>query len=298
MLRQVVEISKENTYICSKRGFLEISQEHEKIAEIPMDDIAVLLLTSRSIRCSKHVLNKLSSNGTPTILCGDNYSPQSIIIPLARNYEFSGRLKDQIEASKPLCKNIWKNITQAKILHQAEVLRFEGFIDKSLKLQQISKKVLSGDSDNREAYAAKIYWRTLFGDTFRRDPDIPGINQLLNYGYAVLRGIVTRAICSSGLHPSIGIHHCNRYNQLCLSDDLMEPYRPLVDWKVKNLSKQFNELILTPKLKREIVQISWMDTQNALGLSPLVKAVEYYTNSIVESFRTKKSCVCIPRIEL
>lgn len=298
MLRQVLEISKENTYLSIKRGFLVISQEHSVIAEIPIDNIAVLLLTSHSVTCSKHVLNKLSEYGAPTLLCGRNFSPQSIVLPIAGNYEFSGRLKDQIEASKPLCKNLWKGITQAKIRHQAEVLRTEHKVVKSNQLIQISKRVLSGDSDNREAYAAKIYWKSLFGEKFKRNPDALGINQLLNYGYGVLRGIVTRAICSSGLHPSIGIHHRNRYNQLCLSDDLMEPYRPLVDWRIKSLTKQYNDLTLSPEIKKEIVQISWIDTQNALGLSPLIKAVEYYTNSIVESFRTRKNVLCIPKIEL
>ena len=137
MLRQILEISKENTYLSVKRGFLEISQDHELIAEVPLEDIAVLLLTSPNVTCSKHVLNRLSEHGAPTILCGKNFSPQSIVVPLTGNYEFSGRLKDQIEASKPLTKNLWKEIVKTKIVHQAEVLRSENVLKKSEQLKQI-----------------------------------------------------------------------------------------------------------------------------------------------------------------
>lgn len=300
MLRQVLEIAKENTYISAHRGFLQVNQKDGDKREIPISDIAVLLFTAQSVSCSKYVLNSLAEQGTPTILCGRNYSPKSIVLPLINNYEFAGRLQKQIQASVPLNKSLWKIIVQCKIENQSKVLKYEEDNQTVKKLMQIKKGVLSGDSSNREAYAAKLYWHALFGSEFRRDPDKEGINALLNYGYGVLRGIVTRAVCASGLHPSLGIHHANKYNNLCLSDDLMEPFRPLVDFKVKSLVKKFGgelQLQVTSEIKKELVSISWIDVKTEKGISPLVKATEYYTNSLVESYKDRKNCLCVPEIE-
>jgi len=187
-------------------------------------------------------------------------------------------LREQIQLSKPLQKKVWKKIVKAKIQAQADFLKS---IEKQHKpLEKIALRVKSGDPENLESFAARYYWKTLFGNEFRRNQDIGGVNAFLNYGYAILRAATARAICATGLNPSIGIHHHNQYDNLCLADDLMEPLRPLVDFIVFNIviNEEIHEL--EPKHKRSLLSLLYAPV-NLIGKEfPLSIAIQSYAASL------------------
>jgi len=294
MMRQIVEIAEEGRFLSSKRGSIAVSFQKSEQGLIPFDDVAVLMVTARGATFSKEVLTRLNERGGVAILCGKNYAPVSYILPHSTHYNYTGRLYDQIEASKPLKKQLWKTIVQNKIMNQSRVLAFYNRPE-SCHLKKLSETVTSGDNGNREAHAARIYWPSLFGNEFRRNVNQEGTNSLLNYGYGVLRGIVARAVCSAGLEPALGVHHNNRINNLCLVDDLMEPYRPIFDIAAAELTKK-QELSLIPEVKKKIIQLSWLDLETEKGRTPLIKALEYMMQSLVDSFQEKKNLLYIPSI--
>lgn len=299
MLRRIVEISQEGLDLHVSHGFLKLNLDQKEIAEVPLADIAVLLLTAQGTTVSKRSLLALTGQGAVIVFCGKSYKPESIMVPLFGNYETTGRLNDQIEISLPLRKQLWKSIIQQKILNQALVLSTNDNTQGALLLQNYAMQVTSGDSRNREAVAAKAYWTLLFGSEFRRNPDEEGVNSFLNYGYAILRGITARAICCSGLHPSLGIFHCNRLNNYCLVDDLIEPFRPVVDLLVYRMVHEAKEdhKVLTPSLKKQIYKIAWTDVIVPKGKSPFITAVEYYAYSLAQSYRNKQNQLCIPQLQ-
>jgi CRISPR-associated protein Cas1 len=202
---------------------------------IPFADIAVLVTSHPQISFTQAVLAGLAAAGGMFIVSDEKHLPAAMMLPLSTHSTQTERFARQAAVSFPTRKRAWQQIVQAKLRAQARLL--EEVTGKDWGLGLMSGKVRSGDPDNLEAQAARIYWQALFGEegtgvpgeVFRRDPEGEGINLQLNYGYAVLRAIVARALCASGLHPSLGVHHHNRYDTFCLADDLMEPFRPLVD---------------------------------------------------------------------
>lgn len=299
MIRRIMDVSTDGLFLNQRRGFLVVSEGRNELAEVPLDDISVLVLSARGVSITKDAIMALLDRGSPVVLCGKKYSPESIIIPLFGNYEFSGRLQIQISASLPLKKQLWKLIIQNKIENQAIVLEQLGFLENARCLHVISKDVLSGDVTNREGYAAREYWSCIFGPEFSREIEAEeGINVLLNYGYAVLRGMTARAVCAAGLHPALGLHHKNQKNNYCLVDDLMEPFRPLVDLLVYGfLIKEPNPEKLTEWKKYVIGNLPDVDVITTKGKSPLIKALEYYVFSLYESFCAKENNLCIPKLE-
>lgn len=220
MLNRILEICEENRYVSLNRGFVVIQHGTEILGQVPLDDVSVLLLSAQGITLSKNILNALAERGCVTVLCGKNFIPQSMVLPIANHCLFTKIIKNQINASEPLKKRVWQQVVIRKIENQAKVLKL---YEKDYSLvEKISKLVKSGDSDNREAYAAKIYWTTLFGKKFRRDRNEDGINSFLNYGYAVMRAAMARAVCASGLIPALGVNHSNNLNQFCLADDFLK----------------------------------------------------------------------------
>jgi CRISP-associated protein Cas1 len=297
MIRKILEITQDGVYLSKSRGFIIASRNKEKLFSIPLKDIATIILNSHGVVLTTCVINTCSESGIPIIICGNTYKPESIILPLVNpNYESSGRIYDQINIKEPLRKQLWKSIIQNKINNQALVLEALGKTKKLKLISSISKSVLSGDTTNREAYAAKVYWKELFGKDFKRDPDLPGINTFLNYGYGVLRGIVARGVSLTGLHLGLGIYHSNRKNPLCLVDDLLEPFRPLFDLASASIYNS-NNSVLTPDLKRKIIQYSWMDLETDHGKTPLIKAIEYYCYSLAESYNNKTNQLCFPKLQ-
>lgn len=295
MIRRIVEVSSDGWYLSKERGFMLLSHKNGEKNKVPLSDIAVLLCTAQQLSLSKQIISTLGAQGSPIIFCGTSYKPESILLPIAGNYEHSGRLQEQIAASAPLKKQIWKDIVIEKISNQALVL---SQIDKTVEataLLRMAQDVQSGDTTNREAVAAKAYWPVLFGKTFTRDTNGDGINAYLNYGYSILRGMIARAVSSVGLHPALGIHHNNKLNTYSLVDDLMEPFRPLVDLTVYQM---WNEDLpeLDPLSKQRLHKIPSYDVHTNKGKSPLIRAAEYYAYSLTESFQQKRNCLCIPKL--
>ncbi|MCR4715026.1 MAG: type II CRISPR-associated endonuclease Cas1 [Treponemataceae bacterium] len=293
MLNRVLEICEENRYLSLSRGFIVIQCGKEEVGKVPLDDIGVLLLSAQSVTFSKNILNALAEKGCITILCGKNYAPQSMVLPVYSHYHFAKVIKNQISASLPLKKRIWQQIVIQKIKNQALALKLCKKEESVQLIEKISTMVKSGDSENREAYAARMYWKALFGKDFTRDKDLPGVNSFLNYGYAIMRSAMARAVCSSGLIPSLGIHHDNNLNQFALADDLFEIYRPIVDCVVFNLfSDESSEL--TPELKKELTNVLWVKVHTSEGDSPAFQSMQYMAASYVHALEDKKAAIDIP----
>ncbi|MCH9845574.1 MAG: type II CRISPR-associated endonuclease Cas1 [Alphaproteobacteria bacterium] len=226
----VIEIAENGKHLCLSRGFLRIMQHDEILADIPLADIAVVILSARQITLTRSILAELASYNVPLITTGHNYLPIAMNLPITDNHLFSGRLHLQAAAKPALKRRIWQKIVRFKITHQANLLHLANHQRTAALLKKIALRVTLGDSTNLEARAAQIYWKTLFGKDFIRNPDSEGINSFLNYGYAIIRACTGRAICATGLSPALGVHHHNKRNPFCLADDLMEPYRPLIDY--------------------------------------------------------------------
>ena len=234
MIKRIVEVSRPS-YLFIKNSQLCVQQNKEIVGRVPLEDLGVLLLAHPAISLSQAVLYLATNNNTVIILCDNRYLPVSLMLPLSGHSLHAKILNQQINSSVPRQKSAWAQIIQAKITAQAENLR--RVQQDNSYLNKLAQQVKSGDPENKEAQAAQHYWRKYFGDAFRRNPDLEDRNILLNYGYAILRAAVARAIVSSGLHPALGIHHHNQYNSFALADDLMEPLRPKVDHIVQTLEE-------------------------------------------------------------
>ena len=232
-------------------------------------------------------MDALLENNCAFITCDSKSLPVGLMLPLCGNTTQSERFRHQIEASLPLKKQLWQQTVQAKISNQASVL--ENCTDAETACMNVwAKDVKSGDSENIEGRAAAYYWKKLFGyiEDFNRDREGVPPNNLLNYGYAILRAVVARALVSSGMLPTLGIHHHNRYNAYCLADDIMEPYRPFVDEMVFNLIKKkgLPEEGLTKEWKAELLQIPVLDVVISGKRSPLMIAVAQTTASLYKCY--------------
>ncbi len=293
MLHQIIEIQEEGRYLSLERGFLRITKKDEHLASVPLDDIAVLLISAQSVSFSKHILNEIAERGGISILCGKNYLPQSMIVPIVSHCLQTDIINEQINTSLPFKKNTWQQVVEEKLKNQAKVLLLAGQNKISEKVRLISKTVRSGDPDNREAYGARLYWKALFGEDFIRDKNEDGINALLNYGYAVVRASMVRAICSAGLLPSLGIHHANKLNPFY---DFFEPFRPLVDYAVFLLKQEGMNAVET-KTKQILAKVLWYKVKTSDGYSPLFQSFHYMVSSYVKTIRTKKPGLDIPEWE-
>ena len=259
----------------------------EKVTTIPIEDIGVVVIDNRQITITSGVIDALLANNCALITCDGKSLPVGLMLPLCGNTTQSERFRYQIEATLPLKKQLWQQTVQAKINNQAEVL--SKYTDAETACMKVwSKEVKSGDGDNLEGRAAAYYWKKLFGHItdFNRDREGVPPNNLLNYGYAILRAVVARALVSSGMLPTLGIHHHNRYNAYCLADDIMEPYRPYVDELVFNLVKErgLPEDGLTREWKAELLKIPVLDVVISEKRSPLMIAVSQTTASLYRCF--------------
>ncbi|MGB6087498.1 type II CRISPR-associated endonuclease Cas1, partial [Parvibaculum sp.] len=233
MIGRVVEIAADDRHLAVSRGFLTVSSKGEEVGRVPLDDIGVLLAHAHGLTYSNNLMVELAQRGAAVVLCGPNHMPVAWLWPMDGHHVQSLRMRQQLEAGAPLRKRLWQALVRAKIEQQRAVLERLGKPDGAFDL--LARKVKSGDPENIEAQAARRYWPLLMGDDFRRDRRSDGANAMLNYGYTVLRAGVARAVTSAGLHPSVGLHHSNRNNPMCLVDDLMEPFRPIVDYMVSRL---------------------------------------------------------------
>ena len=291
MTGRVVEISETGKHLSVSRGFLVVTAEKQELDRVPLADILVLVISGVGNSLSTNVVNSLLENDVSIIFCGPNYHPLGLVWPLGSHHLPVQRLNLQISASNPLKKRLWQRLVQAKISNQAAVLDYFGAPDPALA--GLAKRVGSGDPENCEAQAARRYWGLLMGPDFRRNTQGDGINSLLNYGYAVLRAATARAVAIVGLYPALGIHHHNQANPFCLVDDLMEPFRPLVDVYVKKIHDR-GVAEVTPDSKRELAGILNLDLTSHLGGSPLSNCLLRLAQSLVKSFESGKPELVLP----
>lgn len=269
------------------------------VKRIPIEDIGVVVLDNRQITITQGALSALLDNNVAVISCDEHRMPSGLILPLSGNTTQSERFRYQIEASLPLKKQLWQQTVQAKILNQSSVLYLRRDLNCG-NMEMWAKQVKSGDSDNLEGRAAAFYWQNLFGhiNGFRRDREGIAPNNLLNYGYAVLRAIVARALVGSGLLPTLGIHHHNRYNAYCLADDIMEPYRPYVDMLVADIVDGETDCpSLTTDIKRKLLSIPVVDVVIDGRRSPLMIGVGMTTASLYKCFSGELRKIAYPRLE-
>ena len=264
----------------------------------PIEDIGVVVLDNQRITITTGAMEALLANNCAIITCDQRSMPVGLMLPLSGNTTQSERFRDQIDASLPLKKQLWQQTSQAKISNQAAVLAKCRRAEVGC-LKAWAKDVRSGDPDNFEGRAAAYYWRYLFGlhiDGFTRDREGLPPNNALNYGYAILRAIVARALVSSGMLPTLGIHHHNRYNAYCLADDIMEPYRPYVDEYVFQLTQKHGlpSEDLSKTWKTELLLIPTLDVVIGGRKSPLMVGVTQTTASLYKCFSGELRKVAYP----
>jgi CRISPR-associated protein Cas1 len=293
---RVVEIAEDGRHLSVSRGFLVVEGEREELGRqelgrIPLDDVGVLLVNAHGTTYSNNLLVKLAEKGAAVVLCGANHAPVAWVWPLVGNHIQAARMRAQLAAGKPLAKRLWQTLIKAKIEQQAAVAAALG--KPSGAFETLAREVRSGDPDNIEAQAARRYWPLIFGPDFRRDRAAFGVNAMLNYGYTVVRSAVARAVTGAGLHPSIGIHHSNQYNDMCLIDDLLEPFRPLVDLSVVRLTAS-GAAEVTPEIKRRLAGLVAADMATAAGTTPLGTCLERLAVSLAQAYESGIASLDLP----
>ena len=269
-----------------ERASLPEPMKRESEVTKPIEDIGVVVLDNKQITITSGALEALIENNCAVITCDSKSMPVGLLLPLCGNTTQNERFRRQLDATVPLKKQLWQQTIKAKIENQASVL--QACVGGTVNCMRVwASEVKSGDADNMEARAAAFYWKTLFAHIagFSRDRDGVPPNNLLNYGYAILRAVVARALVGSGLLPTLGIHHHNRYNAYCLADDIMEPYRPYVDELVFRLvDGSEGDCELTKDIKAQLLTIPTLDVKIGGKRSPLMVAVGQTTASLYKCF--------------
>ena len=271
--------------------------EKGEVRTIPIEDIGIVILDHKQITITQGLMEMLIDNNCAIITCGSNHLPVGLMLPLYGNTVQNERFRNQIDASLPLKKQLWQQTIQCKIANQAVMLKYAtGELHNNMFIW--SENVRSGDTDNMEARAAAYYWKTIFPDRpdFTRGREEAEPNNLLNYGYAILRAIVARALVASGLLPTLGIHHHNRYNAYCLADDIMEPYRPYVDRIVYDIVSEGGPVELTKEVKAKLLSIPTTEVQIIGKRSPLMIAVSQTTASLAKCFNGESRKLAYPEM--
>ena len=275
-----------------------ISESFKKEAErtFPIEDLGIIILDDKRITVTQGLLECLAENGCAVMTCDSTHHPTGLLLPMEGNTLLGERCRYQVECSKPLRKQLWQQTVQAKIANQATNLNRLVHVENRNMLAWVGQ-VRSDDADNLEARAAAYYWKNIF-------PEFPGFirgryeeppNNLLNYGYAILRAVVARSLVDTGLLPSLGIHHHNRYNAYCLADDMMEPYRPIVDAVVKEVVAKNNVIDeLTLEMKRDLLSIPTIDVFIKGQNRPLMVAVDLTTSSLYKCFAGESKRLIYP----
>ena len=294
MIGRIVEVADDRRHLSLLRGFLVVAAsegERQELGRVPLDDIAALIANAHGISYTNSLLVALADRGAPVVLCAANHNAVGMLLPIDGNYQQAKRFDAQLAASKPTHKRVWAALVKAKVQQQAAVLAAVGAPD--LPVAALVGRVRSGDPANIEAQAARRYWGRLFGSDFRRQQDGDGINALLNYGYTVLRASTARAVVAAGLHPTLGVHHSNESNPMRLVDDLMEPFRPIIDLKVWQLG-QSGVLSVTAEAKRALVQCLQADMHTAVGVTPVGVCVQRLAVSLAQMYLGERDKLDLP----
>ncbi len=295
MIKRTLEISREPAHLSVRDEQLILKRDGQTIGSVPCEDIGVVMVDHPQTTYTHAALAKLAESDAVVVICGRDHLPAAILLPMADHSQLVWRLNDQLNVGKPMLKQLWRQLVVAKIRAQARNLEIDQPARK--KLLALAKNVRSGDPQNVEAQAARVYWANwLWQEEFRRDAEAPGLNSFLNYGYAVVRAAIARAIVAAGLLPSLGIHHHNRSNAFCLADDLIEPLRPLVDERVRELHRQGYEQLDQPA-KAALLEILaepvvMRDSEELVG--PLMVQLHRYVASLVRCYRSEAAALVVP----
>jgi CRISPR-associated protein Cas1 len=296
MIKRIIEISQAKTYLSVRYGQLILKRDGEQVSSIPCEDIGVLLVDHSGVTYTHSVFSELLRNGAAVVLCGENHHPTGMLLPIESNSLQSERFREQIEAKEPVKKRLWKQIIKAKIKHQAKVLGKDSDVYPILML--LRDKVRSGDPENIEARASRKFWPAYLQDvTFRRDINGTPPNNMLNYGYMVIRAAVARALCSAGLLPSLGIHHRNRYNAFCLADDLIEPFRGFVESRVRDVYLENGPVDeLEQSIKAGLLEVLYEEVNIGGFKGPLMVGLHRTMASLQRCFAGEQKELYLPKI--
>lgn len=295
MLKRTIYIGN-SSYLKLKDNQLKIEDAETKALKgsIPIEDLGFLVLDHYQITISHQLIVFLQQHNVAVISCDESYLPHGLMLPMAGHVEHSERLKHQINLSEPLRKQLWKQTVEAKIYQQKALLSKFGHV--SEPMQTYLTNVKSGDTTNMEGIAAQHYWKQLF-DNFTRERDGDAPNNYLNFGYAILRSMVARALVSSGLNPTIGIFHRNKYNAYCLADDIMEPYRPYVDELVIEwMNKPFRPTEMSREAKTHLLNIATKDVKMDGLTRPLLVALSSTTSSLYKCMTGEYRVIRYPEL--
>ena len=281
-------------YLSLKDNQLSIQmKEGLAVKTTPVEDLGFIVLDHPQISFTMKLVEQLNANNVALVFCDSTHMPSSMLLNLESHSLQSELFRTQIDASEPLKKNLWKQTIEAKISNQASHLEKQGH--KAHELRAYAKSVKSGDVENREGLAARIYWSRLVGDGFARDRYGGPPNHLLNYGYILLRSAVARALSGSGLLPTLGIHHHNKYNAFCLADDIMEPYRPFVDQLALRVYGEYpDEFLLNKEMKVEMLGLMAGDVWIDGNKRPLMVALSQTTASLSRCFSGENRKIIYP----
>jgi CRISP-associated protein Cas1 len=281
MIGRIVEVADDRRHLSMNRGFMVVQDtegQRKELGQVPLDDIAAVIANAHGLSYTNNLLVALAERGAPFVLCAANHNAVGMLLPIEGNFEQAKRIEAQIAAS-------------SKLEQQAAALEATG--GPTAPLTALVAKVRSGDPENIEAQGARRYWGLLFGSDFRRDQNGGGLNGLLNYGYTVLRATTARAVIAAGLHPSIGLHHSNDTNAMRLVDDLMEPFRPMIDLKVWQLRRN-GEAEVTPETKRALVRTIYDDMQTVAGATPVMVCVQKLAVSLAQVYLGERDKLDLP----
>ena len=293
MIGRIVEVADDRRHLSMNRGFLVVkdTESSKELGQVPLDDIAAVIANAQGLSYTNNLLVALAERGAPFVLCAANHNAVGMLLPIEGNFEQSKRIEAQIAATLPTHKRMWAAVVRSKLEQQAAALEAAGA--STAPLTALVAKVRSGDPDNMEAQGARRYWGLLFGDGFRRDQQGGGLNGLLNYGYTVMRATMARAVIAAGLHPGIGLHHSHDNNAMRLVDDLMEPFRPIIDLKVWQLRRNGEETV-TPESKRALVRTLYDDMQTASGATPVMVCTQRLAVSLAQVYLGERDKLDLP----
>ncbi len=281
---RIVDIATDGLHLSAYRGLMLLSLDEQEVGRVALDDIAAIIIHAHGVTWTTSLAVELAQRGAIMVLCGNNHAPVAYLTAIDGHHAQNARLRAQWEAPRPLFKRAWKQIITAKVKMQASLLAAHGR-DEANALLFLADRVRSGDPDNIEAQAARRYWTALFGTEFRRDRASDGSNALLNYGYTVMRAMIARSVMAAGLHPSIGLHHANRLNAFALADDLVEPFRPLVDAVVHHMHAD-GLVAVDREAKQRLTGLITADLDLAGAVSPVSICAQRLAQSLAASFES------------
>jgi CRISPR-associated protein Cas1 len=293
MIKHIIEVSREPAHLCVRLDQLLLKNGDRLLGSVPCEDVGVVVVDNPATTYSHAALTTLARSDAVLVVCGQNHLPVAALLPLGDHSQITWRIAEQVAVSRPRRKRLWKQLVQAKLRAQAANLAAD--CPARAKLLDLARQVRSGDPANVEAQAARVYWDNwLPKHRFRRDPDLGGLNGLLNYGYAILRAAVARALIGAGLLPALGLFHSHRANAFCLADDLLEPLRPLVDDRARELFRQGYE-DLGQEAKARLLELLSEPARIGRRRGPLMICLHRMVASLVRCYQGQAARLEIPR---